>query len=329
MTLHPHLAACAAQAPEYGAGLSTHLPMTLHALHSLGAGEKRLAAYALDYGRQLQGLAEPPLAPAPLSSEQQAALLGQWPAWPQWLAHHRHRVRALGLEGAVAEALPQLMPGVAAAAFHGLLRTAHGLAAGHAGEVAQGLAYWAARHLPLGLPRTDTPAALPLARWWAALDEFAHGRPSAGTMISGRMQHWAAQPGFATVAGSLALEGSTLPELARQAAAAYAEQGDFTVLHVLTSSWALHQLQPLQANEPLALRHYTVAVAAGWLARGRGRPVPALPLPGWPELRQVAQAARDDHTAKLIYAAWRWHQATGHEEFQRAAARAAAGNLRA
>ena len=50
------------------------------------------------------------------------------------------------------------LPGVAAAAFHGLIRTAHAVQSGHAGEVAAALAYWAWRWQPLA------PARVPAER---------------------------------------------------------------------------------------------------------------------------------------------------------------------
>ncbi|MFO1266190.1 MAG: questin oxidase family protein [Rubrivivax sp.] len=100
--------------------------------------------------------------------------LGRRAAWPlyldlfqQWIAHD-------GASEALSQLLPGLMPGVGAAAFHGLIRTAAGVRAGHAGEVAQGLAHWAAWYLPLG-------SMVPLAE--------ASGRPQADPVRLLRQLH--------------------------------------------------------------------------------------------------------------------------------------------
>ncbi len=45
--------------PEYGDQLSSHLPMALQALHSLGADEARLQAFFQRYGRRFDGSAVP------------------------------------------------------------------------------------------------------------------------------------------------------------------------------------------------------------------------------------------------------------------------------
>ena len=67
------------------------------------------------------------------------------------------------------------LPGVAAAAFHGLIRTAHAVQSGHAGEVAAALAYWAWRWQPLA-PPPQGGEALPFDDWAARLDRrCTHG----------------------------------------------------------------------------------------------------------------------------------------------------------
>ena len=323
--LQAPLDACARYGAEYAGTLANHLPMLLHALHELGAPPARLAQFAAGYSRRLQ-----PASAGSATLLEPASHLGQWEAFPDLLAHFSARVRAQGRDACVREALPLLMPGVSAAAFHGLLRTAHGLAAGHDGEVAQGLAYWVARHQPLCLTANLPQPDLSLAPWWAQLSTWAQDETADGRLISGRMRAWANKPGFAAMALRLQPDETVLPGLARQAATLYAHSGDFTLLHVVTSSWAMHVLTPLQQDGDAALRHYAAAVAAGWLASGRGQPGAPAPLPllAWPTIIEGALASEDDHIAKLVFAARSWYRLTGHEEFQQAAACAAAGNLR-
>lgn len=72
-------------------------------------------------------------------------------------------VSRLGIEAALKHYLPDLAPGVAASAFHALMRTAYGVLRQNEGDIAIALAYWAATYLALppatgASPVTDDPS---------------------------------------------------------------------------------------------------------------------------------------------------------------------------
>lgn len=128
----------------------------------------------------------------------------------------------------------------------------------------------------------------------------------AGALISGRMQAWAATPGFAAIGGRLHHGPDTLRELALLAARTYAATGNFTVLHLLTASHAMSVLEPWWPTPELP-RGFSVAAAAGLLASGA---TPALtldrpPSRPWPALIAAACEQDDAHVIKLTHAAWR------------------------
>ena len=344
---------CQAFSPEYGDGLSTHLPMALQALHGLGAPPARLHA--------LFDLIAPrlPLRPhsaghrhdSPQGSPQDSPPGHALPAlarpddWPllrgrieaietlrQALAHIAARD---GLATTLSTALPLLMPGVAAVALHGLIRSAHGVAAGHADELISGLAYWAARHAPLVAPACALPIPSPagplrpLAAWLAGLQALPMPVGAASRLIAQRMQAHAGVAGFAAVAGSLALDAQTLDALASHAASLYAARGNFTVLHLVTGCQAMRVLMPWLADVPGALRHFSIAAAAALRASGLRQidlasPTPnptAAPLP-WAETVRLAIASDDEHVIKLVQACRCHHAASGAAVFQAAASRA-------
>lgn len=290
--------------PEFAGGLSNHLPMALHALAALGADAGRLQRF---HDRHVQRL------------------------------HRRDAVGDDGLEARLAEVsaelardgrdavlrrrLPALMPGVAAAAFHGAIRTAHAVAAGHDGELAMGLAYWTYRRMPL-LAAPPTDGDLPLPRWLSSLDALRAAQPVEGRMITRRMRLWAAQPGFVDLAPRLRLEPTTLHDLARAAAARYAASGDFTMLHVVTACHAVRQLLPWIEDRDTALRHATVAAAAAWKAADAADSAMPAPQP-WPDIVRQAIASDDEHVIKLVHAARELDRQIGGDVFQRAATRAA------
>ena len=310
-------------APEFGGGLANHRPMALHALARLGADDARLEAFARQY--------EPRLAPAPPPQPWPAGMawadrLGQPEAWPpyrdlfaQWLLHELP-------EEMLPQVLPRLMLGVGGAGFHGLIRTAHAVAAGHRAELRDALAAWAACWLPLGQglpgarPRTDDPEPL--------LRQLAVVRAGGGLIVDG-LRAAAQARGFDALCARLATGPGTLPQLARLAAKAYAASGNFAVLHLVTSALAMHELlrwldpgEPEQAQAALAAywRAFAATVSSAGIV-----PLPPLVPPPWEQLVQAACASDDDHAIKLVDACVQWHAIDPAGPWQAAAARALAG----
>lgn len=145
--LHALLDDGARFAPQDADGLSNHLPMALDALHALGASALRLQTFAAAQVPRLQPVPAPEPWPA---GDAWAPALGQAGAWPRYRWLFRSWLLHEGAQDVLNQVLPRLLAGSGAAAFHGLLRTAHAVHAGHAGEIADGLATWAAAWTPLG-----------------------------------------------------------------------------------------------------------------------------------------------------------------------------------
>ncbi len=297
MNLHALLDDGARFDAEFHGGLSNHLPMALTALQRLGADEARLADFAGHYAQRLE--TAPPAAPWP-AGDAWTSRLGERAAWPAYRTLFRDWLHYEDGERVLRQVLPALLPGCGAAAFHGLIRTAYAVQAAHAGELADGLAYWACRHLPLDgtEPATDTG------------------------LIFEQMQRAAAEPGFEDAVNAVALDDGTLQRLARQAALLYAASGDFTVLHLLTSAHAVRLLLPF-VDEPLAaVDEYVVAHVAALHASGVMPGAPAEPLP-WDTLVAAAVASNDDHLVKLVDSCRDETAIYGGDAWQRAASRAA------
>jgi hypothetical protein len=265
---------------------SDHLPMALVALDRLGASDSRLGEFALLYTRTL----------VPVRAVVQAAR-----------DRYAADVAALGIDGAVRAHLPQFIPGIGSAAFHGVIRLAYAVEVGHAGQVAAALAYCAEVDEPLTAappPEVDDdPVAL--------LDALSTNPALAGhqfraASISDRMAQVAAMPEFAASAG-LALCGDSLARIAAAARALHACTGDFTALHAVTGTHATRVLLPFldDAQQALALRFLFQAVAAAYLtiATPPITPVDAARAPSWDELLAAALVSDDEHVVKLAYSA--------------------------
>ena len=329
MTLHALLDANLQLDAEYDGGLANHLPMALVALQALGASDARLQAFAATYRRKLVSAPTAADWPAGEAWGSRLGVAGAWSAYrslfAQWLTRDGH-------DAVLRQALPALMSGCGGAAFHGLIRTACAMRSGHDGELADGLAYWACCHLQLHAGAgedegdTDDPGMV-----LQALRHALDGWRANQRLIVQRMQAAALQAAFAPQTRRLRIGADSLGALARLATRLYAQGGNFTVLHLVTSCHALRLLLPY-LDEPLpALRSFWAAYAAGAASLPDSawalvpQPLP-LPLPtavvDWPQIAAKAISADDEHVIKLVYSAREEHRHYGWEDCRQAAVRA-------
>ncbi|MDY0745909.1 questin oxidase family protein [Paucibacter sp. R3-3] len=265
--------------PEYGGGLANHLPMALDALQKLGASGERLRAFY----------------------DSQAPHIGSDidPAFAALAAEFRRQLDREGADTVLRRALPRLLPGVAAAAFHGVIRTAHALRAGSRAELARGLAYWSWRHRVLDAP--DRPAALLDFDEWSARLRAADEH-LAGRMITSRMVLATQTPSYLALGAALAPQADPLRALAGLAVETYLRSRDFTVLHLVTGLHALRQLAPwlppASELQPVLVGAFTAAYLAA-----QPRSVDSSSSQrDWPAVIAAAIASDNEHTIKLVHA---------------------------
>ena len=288
---------------EYQDQLTSHLPMALQALHSLGASPQRMQAFYAAYAKRFDGM------PATAKAQPVAdwrSLRGQPDAYPALLGSLRALVARDGVDATLRTLLPDLLPGVAAAAFHGLIRTAHAVQSGHAGEVAAALAYWAWRWQPLAT--AQVPAVrMPLPAWSKALVRDAQAWRTDGPLISIRMDQAGQGVVYQSLADALqpfADLQSAIASLAALAAERYVAGPNFTVLHMITGMRALRVLSPWIESEegvqPILVRAFTAAYLAARVVPLATAPEPRLST--WPAAIAAAIASGDDHVIKLVHA---------------------------
>jgi Questin oxidase-like len=326
-TLRERLQAARRFDAEYGSGLSSHLPMALTALARLGADDERLRAFETTYARRLH--AAPPIEPWP-AGDAWKPRLGDPRAWPVYRSLFAQWIEDEGAADVLGQVLPALMPGVAAAAFHGAIRVAYAISADSARELGDALAYWACRWFTCGerlvVTRARAPDPLP------ALDALRAIRAPDEPLIALAMAAVAAHPDFLRLASRLAVdEHSTLARLAALAAERFVAQGGFTTLHLVTSAHAMRVLLPWldEADRATALAHYAQAFAAGWatLPATPAAVTDSAPLP-WPELVARAIESDNDHVIKLVDSCRELERSDGGAVWALAATRVVARGVR-
>jgi len=341
----------AATGPEFRGGLSNHGPMAAEALVRLGRSD------AVEHW--LDGYL-PQLEPAPSPSDRitdQAwpDALGKYDRVADWTEYFRDQLKDDPWRDVLARWWPRLLPGVAAAATHGIIRTSHAarsLAAAEAtetagtpasgvtgprlDELANAFAYWAASYfeIPGAAPASgtlDLPAAI------RGLPVVTEDVP--GDMISARLKAGVArEPGFGQAVAALAAPAgpdaarAALRDLARVFAGnflVYGRKQPITWLHAVTSPVAAYSALPLLPDElarPTYDALWTVGAAIYTVHAGIAspEPLPAATPPAPDDLTDRAVATADEHAIKLTEACLRLHAQTPDPVLLHAAARASA-----
>jgi hypothetical protein len=322
--------------PEFGRGLANHGPMATEAMIQLGHIDD-VPAWVDEYCSHLDVR---PDGIEPITDETWPDAIGDIRRITDWTIFFRHQLDDAPVDDVLARWIPRLLPGVMAAATHGVIRTAHALRSlsqhdtpPRRNELAAGLAYWAARYqtlpgkvslagrLPVGDALADLPSPPPEAK-----KHF---------LISHAVEALNDEPAFALAADNVARPPSVetaLSELTAAMAALFlADPGHATIayLHGVTAPAAVRLLLPhlptdLHLPAFAGAWHASAALAAafGWA------PAPAItaePL-SWAELAGRAVATGDEHAIKLTEACRRENE-IAPSPFYAAAALAASDRL--
>jgi hypothetical protein len=351
-TLHEAYRRLHATGPEFDGWLSNHGPMAAEAMVRRGHAEG-VHRWLDGYMRRLE---EFPRGSGPIGSSWQEAL-GDPRRVADWTSYFRREVTGQPWRQVLGTWWPRLLPGVAAAATHGVIRVGHaaralmddGEDADHLTELAHGLAYWAARWQPVpGAPAAAPPLVTtrttprrpagtgPPADALAAVPRIAG--QSGG--IRDRLARLAELPGWPAALAAPQIPApaeasrSWLAGLVEAAATRYLSYGHgdgIMLVHAATAPNAVWRTLPA-----LDRHLWPPSVAASWAAAAAltaiyapAAPAPRAQLPGLPAGPHAAEEtfARavehgDEHVIKFADTAIDVYARTGNGDALAAAIRA-------
>ena len=326
--------------PEYAGRLANHGPMAAEALVVLGRPDA-VVPWVESYRHRLY---EHPTGGHPIDGTAWRDALGQGGRVGDWIVFFDRQVEERAWKEVLAEWVPRLSPGVIAAAFHGVIRTAHAVRSLDAREsrarrreLAEGLGYWAATYEVL----PESPAAAEHRAPLAAIPEVASlpaDRQIHTGNITDRLAPLDRFPPFAGVANLVDANGDAsafLSSLTETFATVYVENvppgSVITYIHAVTGPSAIRLLLPhLDAKARATLLRYGWQGAAALYAASGGKwssqaPSTA-PRGDREDLVDRALATGDEHAIKFTEACLREH-ALNPKPVYLAAARAAVGSL--
>ncbi|WP_448549434.1 questin oxidase family protein [Thalassotalea fusca] len=285
--------------PHYGDRLAMHLPMTLIALYQLGANEDKLTTtYQNSIGNL--SLIEPLEQPASHFEINEA--LGDSASYERYLAYFRQQLATQSVEFVLTHTLPVLIPGMAASAFHAMIRLAYALEANHTDEIAIALAYWSAEYQAFDLNQQRTSLSL-TEILSSVVNKGESYNFSPGIIVDRMNEIGALLKNEQTV---IQPNNLSLDDVRQFALTAFYAEDDFTLLHTVTGCHALSQLLPYITNKEQAIRELWQAIVVAYLSTGLPFAPQQIPLAedktrDFEQLKPLALRSDDSHEIKLFY----------------------------
>lgn len=306
--------------PEFGGGLSNHGPMASEALVVLDRPDAVLPWVE----RYRKSLDERPVSRNPIAPGDWRETLGDYRRVGDWIGFFRRRLEDEPWRAVLSEWCGHLAPGISAAAFHGVIRTAHAARSlsrreepARRRELAEGLGYWAARYETLRESLAESPMGRLPSEAIRDVDVIPESHRGRG-FITDRLRSLEDIPSFARVADLVDASGDAsrfLSDLAETFADVFlahaTDQTTIALIHAVTGPSAIRLLLPHidAAHARAMLRYSWQAAAAIYAASARTepdrRPKPQ-PL-GRDALIDLAVGTGDEHAFKFTEACLREH----------------------
>jgi hypothetical protein len=312
------------QALEMMAGLApltNHGPMAAEALVALGRAD-RVVAWVEGYKKRFASAYPAPRQEITRKNWREA--LGDGSRVADWAGFFNRELKEAGWPKVLEQWSAALAPGLAAAAAHGVIRTAHAARSLSVREtdlrrreLAEGLAYWAAYYQPLPEAANARKQRLRPAEAIGQIPRLPDEGRLRGSIMIG-LRSLDAFPPFADVANLVEVTGRPdqfLSEITRAFAAAYLKnvhaRNAIALIHAVTGTTALRSLLPHLPTEGAArLLHYGWQMAAAlYSVFGTGSTNKLTESKEIPrdDLIDRAVASGDEHAIKFTEACLREH----------------------
>lgn len=288
--------------PHYGNRLATHLPMVLSALSFLGATDEKLEATFNEGTKGLEYLNELEYS---VAVEEIKPYLGDSSKYKNYLKYFNSQISKHGAKTVLKHTLPMLLPGLAASAFHGLIRLAYAIEINNDNEIAISLAYWCAEFqafdigdkktsdslesiliklAPIGVKHTFSPGII--------VDRMAE----IGELL--KRENYACQPNVIS-----------FTDIRKLCLRAFYAQEDFTLLHTVTGCHAFSIIMPYIENKDAALKELWKAILVAYLSTGLSYYTEKLTLSSsncdFDTIISKALESKDSHVIKLVYSCFK------------------------
>ncbi|MBW8186239.1 questin oxidase family protein [Shewanella nanhaiensis] len=284
--------------PLYGDGLATHLPMVLTALDLLNASSIKLQH---TFDESIKGLEEIGSLESVISVNGIDSNLGNSESFRSYLTYFKSELEQCGTQAVLKKSLPILISGVAASAFHGLIRLAYAIEANCQSEMAIALAYWSAEYQSFELNEETTNESLEsILTKLSPLGE--NHKFSPGLIVDRMSEIGILLKRNGSVTQPNIIDISTLREFTIKS---FYLSDDFTLLHTVTGCHALSIVLPYLEDKQTALRELWKAIVVAYLSTGlryQDKEITTVENNiNFSPIIEKALKSEDSHAIKLVY----------------------------
>lgn len=301
--------------PEYGDGQPNDGAVVADALVTLER-PRAVVPWVQDYRRRLEPMPGPE---RPITRDNWRAALGDMARVSDWVSFFQGELQQVPWPAVLRDWLPRLAPGMAGAAGHGLIRTAHaihGLAGEEhdlcRGELAESLGYWAARFMKLpGILGSTKAGSLTPAQALSRIKWQHKQRPPEFDSISAGLRGLSGFPSFAGIINLVAFPDEPLKLISQITAALarvlLAHSRDplklIPCIHAIVVPGALRHLIPHLEREDAcaALRYGWQFAGAMYTIYGRANPVETWPPPSEERDQLIDRAVATGDGAAVVF----------------------------
>jgi len=245
----------ASRGPEYAGGLANHGPMTAEALVSMGRPDA-VARWVDAYSSHLE---DKPASRQPVQQAAWQEALGRFEQAGDLREFFNRQLAESSWPSVIGIWAPRLAPGLAGVAMHGIIRAGHAARAlsirhspARLHELAEGLAYWAARYQRLPEAATRARGSLPPSAAPGSVARLPAGQQRRGIFITARLEQLESFPPFLEVADLVDTSGDAsvfIGDLAATMAEHFITQAHnpgvvIALIHAVTGPASIRPLLP-------------------------------------------------------------------------------------
>lgn len=308
-------------ASDYNGGLSSHIPMVSYSLYELGVPFNEIEEYLDKTIERIKISKEDFTELYNIDDENFEKYLGIEDSLGSYYNYFSQKINKSNYLEIIGEFLPKLIKGVAARAFHPLIRLSFAVRSKNEEEVIKSLSYFASTFAPHQFNLLPAKSENPLESL-KILVESVKDEDCSGNLIVDRIEKIYRLDGFKK--NAFTLKGNDLEILSQLDIIInklFVETKNFTILHAVTSKEALKNLLPLVKEKEYILQNYWLAILAAYITIGSPEVIDLsvdIPqdLPKFKRMIKASINSNNDHTIKLVNACRLEFEKSGDEVYK-------------
>lgn len=253
-------------ASDYNGGLSNHIPMVSYSLYELGVPFNEIDKYLNTTVERIKISKEDFTKLYNIDNDNFEKYLGLKDSFGSYYDYFSKKINKSNYLEVIGEILPILIKGVAARAFHPLIRLSFAVRSENKEEVIKSLSYFASTFVPHKFDTLPSITENPLYDL-KVLAESVKNESFSGNLIADRIEKIYNLQGFKK--NAFTLKGDykeVLSQLDKIINKLFVETKNFTILHGVTSKEAIKTLLPLVKNKEYVLQNYWIAILAAYIS---------------------------------------------------------------